>query len=249
MPHLQTRNRCLDDAVAEAVTEYSRQRERSIAQGETERLGVLTHELRNQLYAAILTFDTLEAGQVGVNGSTGGVLGRSQNRVDELDTRPLAMVRLESPSRKRERVSVSELLEEVEIDAAPEAHARGVELRVTPAPAGADIEVDRHILAAAVANLLQNAFKFSRPGSQVSLRVQATVDRVLIEVEDQCSGLPSGKIEELFQPFSQRGVDRSGMSLGLSISQRGVEANDGEIRARDLPGAGCVFTIDLPRMP
>jgi hypothetical protein len=112
-----------------------------------------------------------------------------------------------------------------------------------------DVEVDREILAAAVANLLQNAFKFSRKGGRVSLRTIATADRVLLDVEDECGGLPPGKVEGLFRPFEQRGENRTGLGLGLSISQRGVEANGGVIRVRDLPGRGCVFTIDLPRSP
>jgi signal transduction histidine kinase len=53
--------------------------------------------------------------------------------------------------------------------------------------------------------------------------------------------------EEIFQAFQQRGEDRSGLGLGLFISRRGVEASGGVIRVRDLPGHGCIFTIDLPR--
>jgi hypothetical protein len=46
----------------------------------------------------------------------------------------------------------------------------------------------------------------------------------------------------------QRGVDRTGLGLGLSISRKSVEADGGVIRAQDRPGVGCVFTIDLPRL-
>jgi signal transduction histidine kinase len=69
----------------------------------------------------------------------------------------------------------------------------------------------------------------------------------LIEVEDECGGLPPGDSEELFKVFEQRGGDRSGLGLGLAISRRGVEANGGKLYVRDLPGRGCVFTIDLPK--
>jgi signal transduction histidine kinase len=48
-------------------------------------------------------------------------------------------------------------------------------------------------------------------------------------------------------PYAQSGEDRSGLGLGLDISRRGVEANGGILRVRDIPGSGCVFTIDLPR--
>jgi signal transduction histidine kinase len=76
----------------------------------------------------------------------------------------------------------------------------------------------------------------------------SSTSRVLIEVEDECGGLPPGKAEELFLQFEQRGVDRTGLGLGLSISRRSVEADGGEIHVRDLPGVGCVFAIDLPRL-
>ena len=98
-----------------------------------------------------------------------------------------------------------------------------------------------------MANLLQNAFKFTRTGGHVSLKSFSSADRVLIEVEDECGGLPPGDAEDLFQLFEQRGGDRSGLGLGLGISRRGVEANGGKLYVRNLPGKGCVFTIDLPK--
>jgi len=52
--------------------------------------------------------------------------------------------------------------------------------------------------------------------------------------------------EDLFSPFQQRGADRSGIGLGLTICRRAAAANGGELRVRDLPGKGCVFTLDLP---
>jgi signal transduction histidine kinase len=70
---------------------------------------------------------------------------------------------------------------------------------------------------------------------------------VLIEVEDECGGLPDGNANLLFQPFEQRGADRTGCGLGLAISRWGAEANGGRIYARDQPDHGCIFTVDLPR--
>src|SRR6185503_19689296 len=127
-----------------------------------------------------------------------------------------------------------------------EAHERGVTFTVIPAEDGIAIDADRQVLASAISNLLQNAFKFTRPRTVVTLRVGANADRVLIEVEDECGGLP-GDTANLFRPFEQRGADRSGLGLGLAYSRWAVEANRGRIYTRTIPGSGCVFTVDLPR--
>jgi signal transduction histidine kinase len=70
---------------------------------------------------------------------------------------------------------------------------------------------------------------------------------VLIEIQDECGGLPGEEASHLFRPFEQRGADRTGLGLGLAFSRWAVEANHGRIYARNLPGKGCVFTVDLPR--
>jgi signal transduction histidine kinase len=86
----------------------------------------------------------------------------------------------------------------------------------------------------------------SRPGGRVSLAARVVEGQVRIEVADQCGGLPPGRAEDLFRPFTQRSANRSGLGLGLSISHRAVEANGGTLTVRDVPGTGCVFTIALP---
>jgi signal transduction histidine kinase len=129
------------------------------------------------------------------------------------------------------------------------ADAQHITLSVLPVEDGLAIEADRQVLRAAVMNVLQNAVKFTRPGTTVTLRVGANPDRVLIEIEDECGGLSGGSVKDLFHPFEQRGTDRSGLGLGLAFSRWAVEASHGRIYARNRPDVGCVFTIDLPRLP
>ncbi len=245
----RTLNLCLDDAIAGAVTEYARQHESAIAERGTERLGVLAHEQRNLLNTAMLSFEMLKRGQVAVGGSTGLLLGRSLLGLRALIDRSLADVRLDAGIDHLERISAADFIGEVEIGATLHAHARRIQLVVTTVDRTVFIEGDRQVLAAAISNMLENAFKFGRPNGTVSLTTTATADRVLFEVEDECGGLPPGKIEELFRPFEQRGADRSGIGLGLSICRKAARANGGEIRVRNLPDKGCVFTLDLPRKP
>jgi hypothetical protein len=242
-------NRCLDDAIAHSVTEYQRQRDASIAYEGTERLGILAHELRNRLGAAMLSFTILQEGTVAIGGSTGAVLGRSLRGMGELINNALAGVRIESGLGQRHRVSLARLIGDAEVEATMGADVGGFGLFVAPVAPGIDVDVDEQILSAAIGNLLQNAFKFSRTHGHVSLRTTATGTRVVIEIEDECGGLPAGKAEDLFLPFSQRSDKRTGLGLGLTISRKGVEAMNGTLRVRDLPGKGCVFSIELPRMP
>ena len=246
----KTLNRCLDEAIAQAVTEFARQRDQSESDRGTERLGIFAHELRNLLTNALLAFGVLKGGTVGIGGSTGGVLGRNLLRLRDLIDRSLAEVRLEAGLLRLEHVSLTDIMEEVELAAAMDATSRGIQFTVTPIEPGVLIDVDRQLIGAALANLLQNAFKFSRANGHVVLRTDTTTapGRVLIDVEDECGGLPPGEAEELFRPFEQRSADRSGLGLGLAIASRSVLASGGEIRVRSLPGRGCIFTIDLPRL-
>ncbi len=142
-----------------------------------------------------------------------------------------------------------DLIEEVEIGASMVAQARGLRVTTTSVDPSVIVEADRPILAAALANLVQNALKFTHPGTTVTIRASTTADRVLIAVEDECGGLPPGKVEHLLRPFVQGGADRTGLGLGLSICLKAVKAIAGELHIRDLPGKGCVFTIDLPKQP
>jgi signal transduction histidine kinase len=244
----QTLHQCLDEAIAQAVTGYTGRREQTISDQETERLGALAHELRNALGGAMLSFQTLRAGSVGVGGSTSALLGRSLTRLATLVESSMAHVRLESGKHASERVSVRDFIEDVEVGASMEANAQGITLSVRRADRGVDVVIDRQLLTGAVGNLLQNAFKFTRPHGHVSLWTSWTADRVLIDVADECGGLPPGDPDALFRPFEQRSTNRTGLGLGLTISRKSIEADGGLLRVRDIPGVGCVFTVDLPRL-
>lgn len=245
-------NRCLDEAIAGAVTEFGRERHRASVESETarenERLGYFAHELRNLINTSIVAFEVLKTGNVGVAGSTGTVLHRSLLGLRALVVRSLAEVRLTQAVQTMEPLSVSRFIRGLASAAALEAKARNIGFTVIPVDEDVAIEADRQVLEAVVTNLLQNAFKFTAPGTTVTLRVSADAERVRIEVEDECRGLPEGNVDDLFRPFEQRGVDRTGVGLGLAFSRWGVEANNGRISARNLEGAGCVFTLDLPRI-
>jgi len=248
----RTLNACLDNAIAGAVTEYGRQRNQTTLDGETargsERLGFLAHELRNLVNTAILAFDVLKTGNVGVGGSTGLVLHRSLVGLRTLIGRSLEEVRLTQDLQTLVPFEIAAFIGEIANGVSLEARALGVTLQIAPIDKDVVIKADRRILASVLVNVLQNALKFTRPGTIVTLRVVTTLDRVLIEVEDECGGLPAGDTDELFRPFEQRGADRTGLGLGLAFCRWAVEANQGLISARSLADRGCIFTVDMPRL-
>ncbi len=249
-----TLNCCLDDAIADAVTEFGWQRDQLMSEignrAMSERLGFLAHELRNFLNTAMLSFAAIKGGAVAINGATSSVLDRSLVGLRDLIDHALADVRLAAGvSTQLDYVAVGQFIAEVQVAASLEAKSKGCVFTVAAVDPVLAIHVDKQLLYSAVSNLLQNAFKFTRPRTHVTLTAYAKGDRVLIDVEDQCGGLPKGVAGKLFHSFEQHNTDRSGLGLGLSISRRAVEACGGKLSVRDIPGTGCVFTIDLPLDP
>jgi signal transduction histidine kinase len=248
----RTLNRCLDNAIADSVTEFIYQRDLLLedagAHALNERLGFLAHELRNLIHTATLAVTAIKAGNVGLAGATGAVLDRSLIGLRNLVDRSLAEVRMSAGMAPRhELLNLAQFISDIRISASLEAQARGCGFMVSAVDPGLAVRADRELLSSAIGNLLQNAFKFTEQNTDVSLSVHATADRILMQVQDKCGGLPAGDADKMFVSFTQGAADKSGLGLGLSICRRSVEASGGVLSVRDIPGTGCVFTIDLPR--
>lgn len=247
----RTLNRCLDNGIADAVTEFSHQRrllnEDREKQTMNQRLGFLAHEIRNHLNTVSHAIGVIKSGQVEFAGATGGVLDRTLISLRSIVDHSLAEVRLTAglPAHPQ-LIAISDFISSVKTSASFEAQSRGCEFSVSVVGLGLAVEADRELLFSAVLNLLQNAFKFTAHGSKVSLTAYAEDERIRIDVQDHCGGLPPGDKEDLFVPFKQRGADKSGAGLGLSICRRSVEANQGVLSVHDLPGSGCIFFLHRP---
>nr|WP_295998192.1 HAMP domain-containing sensor histidine kinase [Rugamonas sp.] len=248
----KTLNLCLDNAVASAVLAYNRERDLMLGDQQlsatNERLGCFAHELRNHLGTATLAVTAIKAGNVGLSGATGAVLDRSLVALRNLIDRSLTEVRIGAGMTMQRRVfALNNFIGEVKYSAQLEAQINGCALMVEPVDPQLFINADRDLLFSALGNLLQNAFKFSDNGAQVTLRGYLVGERIRIDVEDNGGGLPEGFSVAAFEPFTQAATNRHGLGLGLSIAQRSVEANDGRLSVVSVKGRGCVFTIDLPR--
>ncbi|HWC65943.1 MAG TPA: sensor histidine kinase, partial [Thermoanaerobaculia bacterium] len=126
----RTLNGCLDEAIARAVTEYGRKRDQTIAAADTERRGAFAHELRNILNTATISFEVLRTGNVGANGATGLILGRSLSRMRDFINRSISDTRIDAGIEHRERIAIGPFMDEVEASAKIEAESRRMRLTV-----------------------------------------------------------------------------------------------------------------------
>ncbi len=113
------------------------------------------------------------------------------------------------------------------------------------------IHVDPMVLRQAFTNLVDNAIKYSPPGSSIRIAVIQKVDRVLFEVHDQGPGVSPEHAHRIFDRFYRvdkaRAREMGGVGLGLAIARWAVESHGGSITVESEPGKGSVFRIALPR--
>jgi hypothetical protein len=228
----------LNAGIANAVSQYVKERDLELQRQSSEHLGFIAHELRNPLGSARLAFERLRRKEL-AESRTADMLDRGLRRTSEMIDSVLSQASLKMGVAPRlAPVALRPFLQEIEADAGAEAVNKGIEVKVS-AP-------DFRLLRSAVSNLLHNALKFSHEQSTVVVSAGHAEGRVTIEVTDACGGLPPGKVEELFTPLVQRGHDRTGFGLGLGIALQAAEAHNGTIKVRDIPGKGCAFIVDLP---
>ncbi|MBX3192523.1 MAG: sensor histidine kinase [Labilithrix sp.] len=236
---------CTFTGIAEAVTEYQKQRDAELQRQMNEHFAFVAHELRNPLNAA-LTATTLlkDRGELDVRLVAFAL--RGLGRMHDLIDRTLRIARIGAVVEARlEPTTMRALLEAAKADASPEADTKRVDLRLH-ATNDDHVSVDVRLLHSALTNLVRNAVKFTPPGGHVDIRGSVAERRAKIEVEDGCGGWPEGRIEKAFAPFVQVGDDRSGFGLGLAIAKQAVDAHGGAIGVRNLPGKGCVVFLDVP---
>jgi len=130
------------------------------------------------------------------------------------------------------------------------AHPRAADLEAEPTSGPLLVRAHAPLLAQVVDNLLENAFKYSQPGTPVVVRAWHEGSFAVLEVEDRGCGLTRGDIVHVFEPFfrsEQALLDgQPGVGLGLAVAQRIAATFDGTIEAASEPGAGSRFILRLP---
>jgi signal transduction histidine kinase len=233
-------------ALAESASTYAIERDREVSEQAERYIGFLAHELRNPLGTARLALELLrEKGEV-ADVPASRSLGRALDKMQELlDGALTDFTARGAPRPERRPIELAEFLRDLMAEASAEAESKEVATAVD-VDGSIRLAADPRLLRSAVSNLVRNAIKFSRPGSEVRVEGRRGSGRVSIAVADGCGGLPPGSVERLFNPFVQAGSDRSGFGLGLAIAKQVADSHDGAIRVHDVPGRGCVFVLDLP---
>jgi two-component system sensor histidine kinase CpxA len=227
----------------------------SLIQAQKKLLNSVSHELRSPLARINLSLGLLRNGGSADSDDLFQRLDRDIERIDLLMGQLLTLSRLEAgfSSGEREEVNFAQLLEEVAADANFEAQALGksVSLRTT----GSVIlrNADPHALRSACENIIRNAVRFTRPGSDVEIVLEvdrsATEPWALLSVRDHGPGVPEDSLQAIFQPFyriSGEGQATGGNGLGLAIASEAIRLHRGTIRAENLRPAGLHIIVRLP---
>lgn len=239
-------NLCLDIAIAAAVSEFQFQSVQASEEREIQHLGSLVHEIRNALSSATIAHEMIQQGLVGNSGSTARVLGENLVRMRNLVDRSLSEVRMRTdPVLHIEKFHLNVLVDQILLTAQSEAGKKKQNLN-SDIVQGIELETDRQLLLSAIANLVQNALKYSKNGGQISVRAGVSAKNVIIEVEDDCGGISDELMKHIFKPFVSGAFDKSGLGLGLTIVQKAIFLLQGKISVRDHSGSGCAFLIDIP---
>jgi len=124
---------------------------------------------------------------------------------------------------------------------------------VTFAPDPPIVSGDRWQLSSALSNLVDNAIKYSEPGTEVRVTIAISAESIEAIIADRGIGIPARDLSRIFERFYRVDADRSratgGTGLGLSIVRHVIENHQGKIDVTSTEGVGTTFTISLPRIP
>lgn len=228
---------------------------KAIERMKDEFISVVSHELRTPLTSLHSALKILATGRLGSLSSDGKqmleIADDNTERLVRLVNNVLDLQRIESGDVRMEKqvCNVAALMIQATESMQPMAQQHGVVLAVKPI----DIEilVDSDYIVQALTNLLSNAIKFSTTDGTVWLTAEGKANtEVLFSVRDQGQGIPSDKLESIFERFQQ--VDSSdsrrkgGTGLGLTICRKIIEQHEGKIWAESTLGEGSTFSFTLP---
>jgi heavy metal sensor kinase len=176
------------------------------------------------------------------------IVTRQSQRLTKMvdDMFMLAMVDAQGRPLQRAPLYLNEIVDSVAHDARPLAIERGVTLTNAPSE-DLSCQGDEHLLRQMLWNLIENALRYSPPGSRIDLSIERRGDRVTIAVTDDGPGIPAADRDRIFDRFVrlEGAGGAAGAGLGLPIARWIAEAHGGSVSLDDTAG-GCCFRITLP---
>lgn len=231
--------------IADAVTQFTAEHETALRNRSNENFAFIAHELRNPLTAALLAFHSLQKKGLLPSNRQVEIIQKSLNRTNDLVEKALFVAAGSNIEITRAPFKVRDLVAEASIEALVSAEEKNVRL-IMQSDGDQEFNVDHRLILSALNNLIRNAVKFTRIESTVQVRWHTENEHMVIEVEDECGGLPPDKIEKLFLPFVKAGTDQTGFGLGLAIVKQAAEAHGGSVQVKNVSGTGCIFSLVLP---
>ncbi|MEA2691566.1 MAG: hypothetical protein QOJ16_953 [Acidobacteriota bacterium] len=219
-----------------------------------EFLAILAHELRNPLAPIRNAVEVMRGA-----GLPDPALRQAREIVDRQvrqlarlvdDLLDVSRIRRGIMELRREWVDLSAVLAGAVEASRPLIERRGHRLLVTAPPGPLWLEADPVRLEQVIANLLNNAAKYTPPGGQIWLEVEAAGPQVALTVRDTGIGFPHGVESRFFEPFVQGELPadaQGGLGIGLALVRGLVELHGGGVAARSPgPGLGSEFVVRLP---
>lgn len=236
-----------DETDKDLLTERARSDEALATRDEF--LGIVSHDLRGMLSAVVGYAALIEGGLSQENVLVYAKrIQRSGARMDRLigDLVDVASIEAGSLAVTLEIGDPSHVVTEAVETFQARASASGVSVVAEVVPPSSPALFDPARLLQVLANLLSNAIKFTPPRGTVVVRVECIDDHIRFAVSDNGVGIPSGKLEAVFDRFHQINDDRRGVGLGLYISKCIVQGHGGRIWAEQRTGGGSTFCFTLP---
>ncbi len=229
---------------------------RRMDESKSDLISVVSHELRTPLTAikayTETLLDNLDTPEFNMQEKFLGIVNEECDRLSRIVNDVLDLSRMESGRRrlKAEPLSLAKLLEEITPTVAPELTQKRLHLIPALERGLPPIEADPDLMKQVLVNLINNAAKFSRPSTDVTVRVSRSGERLTLAVEDQGMGIPPDKLARVFERFyriEESSAERvAGTGLGLAIVKSVVELHGGTIRVESVVGQGSRFVIELP---
>ena len=213
-------------------------------------MGNAAHELRTPLALMQMQMELFSLEHPGANPETADFLKLLQEqteRMSQMTKTLLEMSELRSVP-CNDRIELAPLVDEVFADLAPLAEQREIALECA---GDAEIIGSDTLLYRLVFNLVENALRYSRPGTAVSVSIDEEANRVLLRVRDRGAGIPVQYKESIFQPFFRVDKSRSreygGVGLGLSLVWEIAALHGGTVEVEESSNEGTVMLVALPK--